>query len=129
MWIFLLLAQLPLHLSRAAMPSPVPSASPLQLGFHGGKVIYRSGRHVEVKTSRANKLLHVYVPKSEGKAPKNMSVIIHGDAKTGRTVQLKAVEPTDDGFYHYQSEIDDSSELSPQNTSSAGLEVQFDFGP
>jgi len=114
--------------AQAAAPSPVPQFSKMKPGPHGGRMVHHHGRQVEVKQSPTEKMLHAYVSKKEGEPPKDVSVTLFHDGKPGPTVKLKAVEPTQDGFYHYQSAPgQDGAELSPAEGSAVGIGIQFGF--
>jgi hypothetical protein len=89
-------------------------------------MVHHKGHHVEVKASPTEKMLHAYMKRSEKNPPKDMSVTLFNNGKAGKTWKLKAVEPTQDGFYHYQSDpLTDGAELTPTQGSSVGFGVQF----
>ena len=127
--LFLTLTILGLGNAHASAPSPSPGAVNLsELGLHGGYIVHHKGRHVEVKASRTERMLHVYVPKKEGVRPKNLNVSIFHNGKLNRTVRLDAVPENQEGYYHYQAPVDEAA-LTPENGSAMGFGVQFDLDP
>ena len=75
----------------AAVPTPTPLATPT-----------RKNKKFEIKVDPKTNQVDVYSPKSTNVRPENMNVTLYKDDKTGQTVRLRSVGPTEDGINHYQ---------------------------
>jgi hypothetical protein len=128
-YLFLLMGLLSFQASFAADIPSDPHIYDEKPGPHGGKVVHVHHRNFEVSRKATQKMLDVYVPKSDGAPPKNLQMTLLKSGKTDQTLDLTPVPSApDDQYYHYQAIPNDTS-VVPAEESQAAFGFSFDLDP